>query len=248
MPAIIISYGRKDATEIAQRLCRDLHERGLDAWLDTVDIHSGDAWTSEIERNIDNAEILLALLSRASYESDICRAEQLRALRKQKCVIPLIVQTGTDIPLHLEMKQYLDFSATQDYPEQFEKLVADIGRRAGVVLKPEYRETYVTAPPLPVNYVKRPEALSALRDALLGNCNSRQLALTALGGMGGIGKTVLARALCADEVVQQAFPDGIVWLTIGKESREDLSARMREVAKVLGEDPKPLGTDLAAIN
>jgi deoxyadenosine/deoxycytidine kinase len=34
--------------------------------------------------------------------------------------------------------------------------------------------------------------------------------LTALEGMGGIGKTVLAQALFKDEVVRQAFPDGLV--------------------------------------
>jgi hypothetical protein len=38
-------------------------------------------------------------------------------------------------------------------------------------------------------------------------------------GMGGIGKTMLARALCYDWVVQQAFLDGIFWFAIGKESQ-----------------------------
>jgi hypothetical protein len=42
------------------------------------------------------------------------------------------------------------------------------------------------------------------------------IALTALAGMGGVRKTVLAKALTDDEVVQRAFPDGIVWLTAGK--------------------------------
>jgi hypothetical protein len=37
--------------------------------------------------------------------------------------------------------------------------------------------------------------------------------------MGGIGKTVLAKALTDDEVVQRAFPDGIVWITGGKRAQ-----------------------------
>jgi hypothetical protein len=32
------------------------------------------------------------------------------------------------------------------------------------------------------------------------------------------------------------LPDGIVWITAGKESRRDLIQQMREVAKALGDD------------
>jgi hypothetical protein len=46
---------------------------------------------------------------------------------------------------------------------------------------------------------------------------------------GGIGKTVLAQALFRDEVVRQAFPDGLVWITVGREPTHDLTARLREI-------------------
>lgn len=52
--------------------------------------------------------------------------------------------------------------------------------------------------------------------------------------MGGIGKTVLAQALFKDEVVRQAFPDGLVWITVGREPTREVSARLREITKVLG--------------
>ncbi|BAY89372.1 MULTISPECIES: NB-ARC domain-containing protein [unclassified Tolypothrix] len=35
-------------------------------------------------------------------------------------------------------------------------------------------------------------------------------------GMGGIGKTVLATALARDEEVRKAFPDGVLWVTLGQ--------------------------------
>jgi hypothetical protein len=44
------------------------------------------------------------------------------------------------------------------------------------------------------------------------------VASTAAQGMGGIGKTISAQALCADQIVQQAYPDGIIWTAIGKDS------------------------------
>ena len=89
------------------------------------------------------------------------------------------------------------------------------------------RVTYLTAPPRVANYLERTEALRALRDALFAEDHRQTIALTALAGMGGIGKTVLAKALTEDEVVQRAFPDGIVWITAGKERKRDFIAEMR---------------------
>lgn len=51
-----------------------------------------------------------------------------------------------------------------------------------------------------------------------------------------MGKTILAQALCEDEAVRKAFPDGIVWITAGKEGGTDLVSRMREVGAELGGD------------
>jgi WD40 repeat protein len=44
---------------------------------------------------------------------------------------------------------------------------------------------------------------------------------TALRGAGGFGKTTLARALCFDARVRAAFPDGILWVTLGAHLRAD---------------------------
>ena len=66
--------------------------------------------------------------------------------------------------------------------------------------------------------------------------------------MGGIGKTVLAKALTDDEVVQRAFPDGIVWITAGKERKRDFIEEMREVAKALGDDLTGYDSALACEN
>src|SRR5205823_12646216 len=74
------------------------------------------------------------------------------------------------------------------------------------------------------------------------------IALTALRGMGGIGKTILAQAISHDEVVQQAFPDGVIWTTIGKESAHDLITRMQEVRRGLGDEPGEKESDLQCIN
>jgi hypothetical protein len=234
---IFVSYARRDGADLALLLQKDLTAAGFDAWLDKQRIEGGASWTAEIEEAIDRAQVVLALLTPGSYTSEICRAEQLRSLRKGKCVIPLLAAPGSDIPLHLEPKNYRDFTQKQAYAGSFQSLLGDIEGRNGVGLPPTYRTTpasYITAPPTIANYINRPEAIRALRDRLFEEDGHRAIALTALEGMGGIGKTVLAQALYKDEVVQQAFPDGLVWITVGREPTHDLTPRLREITRVLG--------------
>ena len=245
---IFISYAHKDGADLAQRLQADLTRRGFDTWLDKQRLEGGASWTTEIEMALDDADYVLALLTNGSYVSEICRAEQLRSLRKRKCVIPLLAQRRTEIPLHLETKNYRDFTTSSNYSNALAQVLKDIHARHGVQLQEKFRQTYTTAPPLPVNFVERPEALTALRNALITDGGSHHIALTALDGMGGIGKTVLAAALCRDEVVQQAFPDGVIWVTIGRESTADTVTRMREVGKALDDDLSRYDNALGAKN
>ena len=247
--SIFISYARKDGAHLAQRLQRDLSEQGFDAWLDTQRIAGGATWTTEIECALDACHVVLALMTPGSYVSEICRAEQLRSLRKGKRVIPVLAQFGSDVPLHLEAKQYRDFTGAKPYATQFKLLLEDIrlGRNA-VALRDKFRTTHVTAPPLPRNYVERADALARLRNAVISDGSGPSIALTALEGMGGIGKTILAQALCHDEVVQQAFPDGVIWTTTGKEPTYDLTTRMQEVRRALGDEPADKESELHCIN
>src|SRR5664279_2632863 len=142
---VFLSYARKDGVTLAQRLQKDLSDQGFDTWLDTQRIAGGAVWTDVIESALDRAEYVVALLTQGSYVSEICRAEQLRALRKNKCVIPIMAQSGADVPLHLEAKNYRDFTVDSRYSQAFTELLADLHARNGIALKPEFRETsYVT--------------------------------------------------------------------------------------------------------
>ncbi len=84
-----------------------------------------------------------------------------------------------------------------------------------------------TVPPLPENFVPRDEELNSLVNLLVEKRDRRTIALTSVQGMGGIGKTVLVQALCEDPRVKAAFPDGIIWQSIGKESAYKMADRLR---------------------
>jgi WD40 repeat protein len=248
---VFISYSRKDGATLAQHLQSDLAKQGLDAWLDTEDLNAGRVWSTEVEREIDTRQVTVAVLTDGSYKSAICRGEQIRALRKGKRLIPVLGTQGADVPVYIEALHYRDFTNDSAYTASFGELLDDIRGDATATLPDTYGKTpvtYLTVPPRVANYVERPEALEALRDALFSEDHRQPIALTALAGMGGIGKTVLARALTEDEVVQRAFPDGIVWLTAGKERKRDFIEEMREVAKALGDDLSGYDTALACEN
>lgn len=87
----------------------------------------------------------------------------MRSLRKGKKLIPLLVQPGADLPLHLESANHRDFTAPVIYDAQRRLLHEDIatGENAGSLRK-EFRTTRVTAPPLPHIYLPRPEDQSCV--------------------------------------------------------------------------------------
>jgi hypothetical protein len=73
-------------------------------------------------------------------------------------------------------------------------------------------------PPLPTYYVDRTETREWLKRSLLkeGTAQYRTLVVSAVYGLGGIGKSVLATALALDREVQKRFPDGVLWVTLGQ--------------------------------
>ncbi|MCI5222597.1 MAG: CHAT domain-containing protein [Candidatus Electrothrix sp. AR4] len=91
-------------------------------------------------------------------------------------------------------------------------------------------------PDPPPNYLPRPEYMKQFRTALL----EKSIGLTGamhvgIEGMGGVGKSVLAAELARDDAVQDAFQDGIFWLTFGQKVRNDvLLAHQNRILKLLG--------------
>jgi WD40 repeat protein len=242
---VFISYARKDAARLATMLQQGL-EQDHDVWLNNNRTPGGATWTVEIEKAIDNCDVLLALLSPASHVSGICRAEQLRALRCGKRVISVLAAPAADRLPYPETADYRDFTVFPPAPQQLWRLRDDIltGRDAAV-LPQKFRKTSVTAPPLPPNYIERPDALANLRNAVILDEPGPSIALT---GMDGIGKTILAQAMAHDRVVQQAFPDGIAWTTMGKDVAHNLTKRMQEVRRALGDEPDPAETESQCID
>jgi tetratricopeptide (TPR) repeat protein len=75
------------------------------------------------------------------------------------------------------------------------------------------------APPLPSTFIDRPEASEVIKSNLVAERagGSGVLVVSAIHGLGGIGKSTLAASLVRNPQVQERFPDGILWATLGQQ-------------------------------
>jgi hypothetical protein len=102
-------------------------------------------------------------------------------------------------------------------------------------------------PPLPDHFVARPDHEAALKARLLSADPKifGTLVVSAIYGLGGIGKSVLATQLAHDEQVQARFCDGILWATLGQ--NPDLLPLLSGWIQSLGDmDYKPTAVTAAA--
>jgi len=60
---IFISYGRRDASDLALRLKYDLEMNGYDVWQDTEKIRAGAEWEKQIREGLRNTELFISILS-----------------------------------------------------------------------------------------------------------------------------------------------------------------------------------------
>jgi WD40 repeat protein len=86
--------------------------------------------------------------------------------------------------------------------------------------------------PPKLHYIPRPDIFDPLVQELCSGMG-QAVGLTAVQGMGGVGKTTLAIAASHDERVRAAFPDGIVWIRIGNDSTETLDQRVTAICDAL---------------
>ncbi len=100
--------------------------------------------------------------------------------------------------------------------------------------------TLFNVPELPKHFLPRAPDIESLKELLFKKndvvgITSRSYRV-GVQGMGGVGKTVLASALARDEEVRRMFPDGIVWLTFGREP--DIVALQFQVSIAIANTPQ----------
>ncbi|MBX9255518.1 hypothetical protein H1Q63_16520 [Desmonostoc muscorum CCALA 125] len=120
-------------------------------------------------------------------------------------------------------------------PKKSKELAANFTQDEGVATVPQTKLTQCQPPPLPAHFVERPEYSNDLKTRLLNGSSSesRTLVITAIHGLGSVGKSTLAAALAHDAEVQTRFCDGILWATLGQQP--DVLALLSGWVQALGD-------------
>ncbi|MBK6852852.1 MAG: toll/interleukin-1 receptor domain-containing protein [Burkholderiales bacterium] len=159
MPAVpvklFLSYGRADASALADRLARDLAQHGVPGrghylpWVDRAALVGGRAWSDQLAVALDDADVVLALLSPHSVRSladgqagddSVCLDEIAYArFQARKPIVPVLVAPCA-APFEIYRLQQVDFRRWDDeaaYAASFASLLDSIG--AALDGKPLYR-------------------------------------------------------------------------------------------------------------
>lgn len=131
MSHIFISYSRKDS-DFMQQLAQDLALREFLLWTDDNLTTGTRGWKLAIEKAIEEAGAIIAILSPDAKESEWVDRELEYARIRNIRIFPVIARGDavTAVPFELVNAQWIDLSA--DYPENLEKLVLVLDKHLGV--------------------------------------------------------------------------------------------------------------------
>jgi len=151
-------------------------------------------------------------------------------------VIPILREGDYSlIPDELSKFHCPDFRRERPYNEALEELLRILAEPV-----PPLGPPLTAIPSLPPHFLPRRDEITRFGETVLADVqqptvitSARQT--TALQGMGGVGKSVMAAAFALATETRRAFTDGVIWLTIGQ--NPDPSANMKLVGLAFRDDP-----------
>ena len=223
MTSVFISYARGDDEPFVERLHADLTTNGFDVWWDRVSMPSRAlTFLQEIRDAIDGCDRLLLVVGPRVPDSDYVRAEWQYALEACIPVTPVLrLGDYSILPSELRALHCPDARASRSEAEalaEVRRVLADpvppLGALFGV-------------PSLPAHFLPREKQLVVLQESILADVHrpvviTSAQQTTALRGMGGVGKSVLAASFARACGTRRSFCDGIIWVTLGQAAGDDM--------------------------
>ena len=257
-PEVFISFASRDGEAFAEavRVRLQRESPALVTWKDHVSLEGGSRWWDQIQQALDQVRFLVLIVTPSVLHEELAPVVQkeLRYARQRGAwIYPVMGAPKDEIPFDkfprwlekLTKITFYDFRpawpSPWDRPPQGHdyQFTYEWDRFVLQVVRPD-RALRVrnTAPTdLPANYVRRQVEYDKLRAMFLQPDRRSPIAITtSLVGPGGFGKTTLAKDLCRDPEIQEAFDDGILWVTLGeKPNVRDALAKLYN--ELTGEPP-----------
>jgi hypothetical protein len=239
-PRIFISYCRSDGSTFTSKLRERLEKEHpeITLWHDVTSEQGGRDWWLQIEEALNQVEYMVLVLTPDAMKSVTVRKEWRYARQQGVYVLP--VQGSADLDsknfphwissLHVSDLSYNPKRKRFTSPSQWKQFINQLNGPHKTTRVPFMVED------LPENFVQRPSEFEQLVRVLRNEKREEPVAITAaLQGAGGFGKTTLTKALCHDERIQEAFDDGILWITLGR-IPGDLTGKIIDLIEVLSGD------------
>ncbi|MDX2163429.1 MAG: NB-ARC domain-containing protein [bacterium] len=225
---VFISYATHDGTPYAAALRTALESAAVSVWQDVIQLprHVGEDWWAKITEGIAHVNYVIMVITPAAFERDTVLREWRFARREGVCVLPVHASKAVDlqtVPRWMNKAQFgfLGYEPDADAIRSATGWAGFIGKIKAPCSTTRYP---FMADDMTADFVQRPAHINRLIDSLLDSEYKNPRAITselALRGAGGYGKTTLARAVCHDPRIQDAFVDGVLWVTLGENATMD---------------------------
>ena len=210
-PVAAILYSEADGEEFGTLLHNQLHERLPHFRFLLIGVEqkvSKQSCGVEVPSELRGTNRLLWVLTPNSVHCSAIR-RRLRYARQQGIpVFPVLGANEVDLakgPKWLKSTQLYNFDSEKDF------LVETLEHSPRISPVPH------VVPAIFDGYVQRELEYGQLKSLVLETTRGRSdLTKVLVTGTAGAGKTELAKALCHDEAVGDAFDEGIVWVTLGQ--------------------------------
>jgi hypothetical protein len=107
-PNVFMSYSRREVGFVDQLTSR-LEAEGFRVWLDYRSLVPGSPWKEQIERGLDESEVILLVVSKESIASKYVELEWRRVIQEEDKRIILAIFEAVDLPDVLEQYEWVDF-------------------------------------------------------------------------------------------------------------------------------------------
>jgi len=116
-PFYFISYSSRDCRDVALKLADQLFAGppSIPVWLDQRKLQPGIDRYQQIVQALKDCQGVLYLMTNDSVDPNCpCTQEWIRALKYKKPIIPLMIESGTEMPFRLEPRVPIIFAETYD--------------------------------------------------------------------------------------------------------------------------------------
>ena len=133
MAKIFLSYGRRDAQAVAERLHADLNAAGFTVWQDVEQLRVGWGWDGQIEEGIRASDVVVLLLSphavrrrglpgNTSGDDSVCLDEIAFARGENVPIVPAMTIPCVP-PLLVYRLQYVDLTHWEEFDDRYNRAV-----------------------------------------------------------------------------------------------------------------------------